>query len=145
MMKKKTAEKKVDSFKRRPRKRKLNGAWLAVLRGLLASIASCVILVAAFALLLTVWRPQDNVITTINQMIKFASILLGVYVCVGRGGAKGALRGACIGALYMAIGVSLYALLSQQQLPLTAYAADLGMGVAAGGLFGMILSNLAAK
>ena len=49
---------------------------------------------------------------------------------------------AAVGLLYMALGVALYALLSGQQASATAYLADLGMGVAAGGVVGMILSNL---
>ena len=52
------------------------------------------------------------------------------------------LRGALVGLLYMAVGVGLYALLSGQAAPVTAYLADLAMGVAAGGIVGMILSNL---
>ena len=44
--------------------------------------------------------------------------------------------------LYMAIGVGVYSLLSGQGAPMSAYLADLGMGVAGGGIVGMILSNL---
>ena len=40
-----------------------------------------------------------------------------------------------------ALGVGLYALLSGQQLPLTAYLSDLAMGVAGGGIAGAILSR----
>ena len=68
-----------------------------------------------------------------------------VIAAVGRGGEKGLLRGAAVGLLYMGLGVSLYALLTGQNLPFTSYLGDLGMGLAGGGLTGMILSNLSAK
>ena len=54
---------------------------------------------------------------------------------------SGALRGACVGLLYMALGVVCYCLLMGSRVEMTGYLADLGMGLAAGGLFGMILSG----
>ena len=51
--------------------------------------------------------------------------------------------GACAGekyVLYMALGIACYGLLMGQSPKLAAYLADLGMGLAAGGLFGMILT-----
>ena len=118
------------------------GPLRRIARGVLAAAAVCAVLVAAFAWVLSVWRASEGAVTAINQCIKFVSILAGVYVCVGRGGEKGALHGACVGAAYMAIGIALYGLLSAYPLSASAYAADLGMGIAAGGLFGMVLSNL---
>ena len=75
-------------------------------------------------------------------VLKLASIGAGVYVAVGRGCEGGLLRGALVGLVYMVIGVGMYALLSGQSAPVSAYLADLGMGVAGGGIVGMILSNL---
>lgn len=45
------------------------------------------------------------------------------------------------GADLLALGVGLYALLSGQQLPFTAYLSDLAMGVAGGGIAGDILGR----
>ncbi|MFQ9808125.1 MAG: hypothetical protein ACLR07_17905 [Christensenellales bacterium] len=41
----------------------------------------------------------------------------------------------------MALGIVCYALMMGQSPQLAAYLADLGMGLAAGGLFGMILTT----
>ena len=46
-----------------------------------------------------------------------------------------------VGVLYMALGILCYSLMMGQSPQLTAYLADLGMGLAAGGLFGMILNT----
>lgn len=116
--------------------------WLRMLKGLGASILVTVAGVAIFALLMQWLRPAENVVRIVNQILKLISIGVGVYVCVGRGCEGGLLKGALVGLLYMAIGVGLYALLSGQGAPVSAYLADLGMGVAGGGIIGMILSNL---
>lgn len=116
--------------------------WLRVLKGLGVALLVTVAGVAIFALLMQWLRPAESVVRIINQVLKLISIGAGVYVCVGRGCEGGLLKGALVGLLYMAIGVGIYALLSGQGAPVSAYLADLGMGVAGGGIVGMILSNL---
>ena len=114
-----------------------------MLRGLGVAVLATGVMVLVFSLLMQWLRPSDGVIRVINQVIKLASILLGCWAAIGRGGENGLIRGACIGLLYMGLGVAVYSLLTGQQAPLTAYLADLGMGIAGGGIMGMILSNLA--
>ncbi len=116
--------------------------WLRILKGLGTALLVTVAGVAIFALLMQWLRPAENVVRIVNQVLKLVSIGAGVYVCVGRGCEGGLLKGALVGLLYMAIGVGVYALLSGQGAPVSAYLADLGMGVAGGGIVGMILSNL---
>ena len=116
--------------------------WLRVLKGLGVALLVTVAGVAIFALLMQWLRPAESVVRIINQVLKLISIGAGVYVCVGRGCEGGLLKGALVGLLYMAIGVGVYALLSGHGAPVSAYLADLGMGVAGGGIVGMILSNL---
>lgn len=124
------------------KKRAQNGknAMFAVLRGVLVAAAITVIGVAVFALILNWWNASDRAITAINQVVKFVSILAGVTTAMRAGESGGAMRGACVGLLYMALGIVCYALMMGQSPRLTAYLADLGMGLAAGGLFGMILT-----
>ena len=122
-------------------KRKNNTA-LRLLKGLLTAVGVTIAGVAVFALLMQWLRPAESVVRIINQVLKLASIGAGVYVAVGRGCEGGLLRGALVGLVYMVIGVGMYALLSGQSAPVCAYLADLGMGVAGGGIVGMILSNL---
>ena len=83
----------------------------------------------------------ERAITAINQVVKFVSILAGVTTAMHAGESGGAMRGACVGLLYMALGIVCYALMMGQSPQLAAYLADLGMGLAAGGLFGMILTT----
>lgn len=119
--------------------------WVGLVKGLGAAIVVTVVGVAVFALLMQWVKPSDGVIRAFNQVLKLLSIAVGVWVAVGRGGDGGLLRGAAVGLLYMAAGVATYAILTGQAAPVTAYLADLGMGVAGGGIVGMILANISPK
>jgi len=135
----------MDSFRRSMRRSVRRGkgknALGAVLRGVLIGASITVIGVAIFALILNWWDASDRAITAINQVVKFVSILAGVVSAMGGEGQGGVLRGICVGLLYMALGIVCYCLLMGQQPQLSGYLADLGMGVASGGLFAMILSS----
>ncbi len=116
--------------------------WKRFLRGLLVAVGVTLLGILLFALLMQWLRPSDAVIRVVNQLVKLVAILMGVWAFVGRGGEQALMRGALLGLVYMGIGVCLYALLSGQQLPITAYLADLAMGVAGGGIAGAVLGNL---
>ena len=116
-----------------------------LLRGLGVSILTTLVGVALFSLLMQWVKPSDGAIRVFNQVLKLLSIALGVWSAVGRGGEKGLLRGAAVGLGYMGLGVALYAILSGQQAAFSSYLADLAMGIAGGGIVGMILSNISAK
>lgn len=127
---------------RRRAGRRRQTVWSQLLRGLLSAVGVTVACILVFALFMQWLRPSDTVIRVVNQLIKLAAIFAGAYVTVGRGGDKGMLLGAALGFAYMLLGVALYALLSGQQLPLTAYLSDVAMGIAGGGIAGAIISGM---
>lgn len=137
-------ERGMDSFRRsmrRSARRAKSGSPLfAVFKGVLVAACVTVLSVALFALALNWWNASDRTVTAINQVVKFVSILAGVASATGVGEGVNPLRGAAVGLLYMALGIVCYCLLMGQDVQLTGYLADLGMGLAAGGLFGMILT-----
>ncbi|MBE5779032.1 MAG: TIGR04086 family membrane protein [Clostridiales bacterium] len=127
---------------RRRSRRRQHTAAANVFRGLFTAIGVTLVCVLIFALLMQWLKPSDGVIRVINQLIKLASIFTGVYVAVGRGGEKGMLYGALVGLIYMLLGVVLYALLSGQKLPFTAYLSDIAMGIAGGGIAGAVIGGM---
>ena len=135
----------MDSFRRSVRRSvrrgKGKGALSQVIRGVLVGASLTVIAIAVFALALNWWDASDRAVTAINQVVKFVSILAGVVSALGGEMQGGVLRGVCVGFLYMALGILCYCLLMGQSPQFSAYLADLGMGVASGGLFGMILTS----
>ena len=137
-------ERGMDSFRRTMRRgfRKTRGKspLLSVFKGVLVAASVTVLGVAVFALILNWWNASDRAITAINQVVKFVSILAGVTSAMGVGESVSPLRGAVVGFIYLALGIVCYCLLIGQNVQLGGYLADLGMGLAAGGLFGMILT-----
>ena len=135
----------VGSFRRSVRRsvRRGNGKGMlgAVIKGVLVSASITVIAVVLFALILNWWDASDRAITAINQVVKFVSILAGVVTALGGDAQGGITRGICVGLLYMALGIVCYCLLMGRNPEFSGYLADLGMGIASGGLFGMILSR----
>lgn len=125
----------------RRRSRRRSSTPKQLLGGLLVSILVTLACVLLFALLMQWLRPDDTVIRVVNQIIKLGAIFVGVWTLVRRGIDNGLLWGAVLGLCYMAIGVGLYALLSGQQLPFTAYLSDIAMGVAGGGIAGALLKR----
>lgn len=127
---------------RRRSRRHSQNFWVQLLRGLLCAAAVTLVCVLVFALLMQWLKPSDGAIRIVNQLIKLFAIFAGVRVMLGRSREGGLMRGALLGICYMAAGVALYALLSGQQLPFTAYLSDIAMGVAGGGICGAILSGM---
>ena len=127
------------------REKRQRGMGVQLLKGLGAAVLVTLAGVAVFALLMQWIRPSDGAVRVFNQVLKLLAVGAGVWTAVGRGSEGGLVTGAVIGLAYMAVGVAAYALLSGQHAPLSSYLADLGMGIASGGIVGMILSNFFAK
>ncbi|MDD5897844.1 MAG: TIGR04086 family membrane protein [Clostridia bacterium] len=128
--------------RKRSRRYRQKNLWAQLLRGLLVAIGATLVCVLVFALLMQWLKPSDSAIRIVNQLIKLASIFIGVKVMLGRTCEKGLLYGALLGVCYMALGVGLFAILSGQQLPWTAYLSDIAMGVAGGGICGAIVGGI---
>ncbi len=122
--------------------RRAAGKSTALWRGLLLSVAATVAAVIVFAVIIGFTDVSDGIISIVNQVIKVGAIFLGVQAIVLRDDPSGIRRGALLGLIYMGIGVLLYALLSQQKISWLGYLTDVLMGVAAGGLSGMLLGSL---
>ena len=116
----------------------MQGSTGRFVKGLLLSIGVTAALVVVFALIVGLTNASDGVIRTGNQLIKVISVLLGVWAAVDRGDAQGALRGALLGLVYMALGVLVSALGTGMHLTLSAWAMDVLIGVSIGGLMGLL-------
>lgn len=133
------AQQAVRKFRRGP------GKPAAFWRGLAVSVLATAAAVIVFALIISFTDVSDGIIRVVNQLIKAAAVFLGVRVIVPRGDENGVRRGALLGLVYMGLGVLVYALLTQQKISWMGYVIDVLMGVAAGGLSGMLLGSLRGK
>lgn len=114
-----------------------------ILRGVLTAVGVTLAAVVVFAVVIGLTELSDPVIRILNQVIKVGAIFLGVRAGVEKGSDQAILHGVLIGLLYMGLGVVLYALIAGQQLTLLSYLLDVLMGVAAGGLSGMLVGSSA--
>lgn len=113
-----------------------------VLRGVLVAVGVTLAAVVVFAVVIGLTELSDAVIRILNQVIKVGAIFLGVRAGVPKGSENAIWKGALIGLLYMGVGVVVYALIAGQQLTLLSYLLDVLMGVAAGGLSGMLVGSM---
>lgn len=127
------------------RMRRSTGKQTAFWRGLAVAVLTTAVAVIVFALIISFVDMSDGVIQIVNQLIKAAAVFLGVKTIVPRGDENGIRRGALLGLAYMGLGVLVYALLTQQKISWTGYLIDVLMGVAAGGLSGMLLGSMRAR
>lgn len=131
--------------KSRIRRNRRAGVLSAVLRGVVFAAAVTVVFVLLFALIISWTDMSDTAVRIINQIVKLGAVAAGVCFAVRRGKEAALRRGALIGLIYMALGVGLYAIFSASQLTVVQYLTDLFMGVAIGGLTGMIVGSMKEK
>lgn len=124
------------------RARRASGRNQSLGRGVCIAVAATAAAVVLFALVIGLTNPTDGVIRIVNQLIKLLAIFIGVKAIVPLGSENGIRKGAALGLIYMGVGVLIYALLSQQKLTVLGYAIDVLMGLAVGGLSGMLFSGM---
>ena len=117
----------------------------SVLRGVLTALIVTLLGVVVLALIIRWTTPSDTVVSILNQALKLLAIAGGCWLCLRKQADGALLKGALIGFIYMLLGVMAYAMLSGLPIQLNSYLADLGMGVAAGGLCGMIFPGMSKK
>lgn len=117
---------------------------LSILQGLLIAAAVTLTGMLLIALLTVFTRISDRLLTTLNQLLKIISILIGVRGAVGRGGSRGFITGAVVALLYMILGYALYVSLGGVR-SVTLMLGEMLMGSAVGAFTGAILANMRPK
>lgn len=128
---------------RKMKRKQGKASWLW--KGTAVSVGATVVLVIVFAVIIGLTDMEDSLIRIINQGIKVLAVFLGVYAAVEKGSDSAIRRGIVIGLVYMGVGLLLYALLSGQPMTVLSYLMDVLMGVAAGGLSGMMIGSMQSK
>lgn len=120
----------------------LRSAPLALLRGVLFAAVLSAALILLFALFVLLFDLEIGIVTSVNQIIKVLSILFGTLVAAKGNALRGYAAGLAVGGAYMALGIALYCAFSGELLPVAAMAGDLGLGLAAGFLSGLLAESL---
>ena len=115
---------------------------LAIGKGLLLASVVTVIGMVALAALVIFAPISDGVLLAANQVLKVASVFLGVRSAVGVGGHRGFALGASVGLCYMVLGYGLYCLLDHGLASPYVIAGEFLMGAVIGAVSGSLIANL---
>ena len=88
---------------------------------------------------------SDTLIRVLDQALKLCAVALGTFAAVGRGGQRGLVTGAGLGAGYAVIGYVLYVLLGGNGFDIVELMGEITICVAAGAVMGAICANLSPK
>ncbi len=114
----------------------------ALIRGVLAAIAFTLAGMLLLATAIVFIGMSDGAIRVLNQVLKTLAVIAGTYIGVGRGGERGLMTGAGIGAIYAILGYVMYTLLGENDFRLTEILGELLISVAAGAASGTVFANL---
>lgn len=114
----------------------------ALAKGVLTAILITLVGMLAMAAAVVFIGMSDGLIRILNQVLKILAAALGVYIAVGRGGERGLLTGAGIGAIYATLGYCMYILLGNYEFGITEFGGELTICVAAGALAGAVSANM---
>lgn len=122
--------------------RRRGQAARALVRGVLAAAAITLIGMLILSAAIIFIGMSDTLLKVLNQILKIASVALGAYLGVGRGGERGLVTGAAIGAVYAVVGYLLYALLGDNSFRVAELLGELLIAIAVGATAGAVLANL---
>ncbi len=104
-MKMKAKVRSVDSSKPK------NKLLLSVLKGSLVSLCFSLVGILIFAFILKFTNISDSVINPVNQVIKAASVLLGVFIGLKKEKEMGLVSGLLIGLIYTVVAFLVFSIL----------------------------------
>ena len=121
----------------------------SILKSLVLGLAGSILLTLLCMLLLAVTlvllRIPDTLLTTLNQIIKIAAVILGVCIAVPRGGEKGLVTGTVLALFYSVTGYLLFILLGGGSFSIRCLLGEIMMAWAAGAATGTVRANLPGR
>lgn len=114
----------------------------ALAKGLIIAVAVTLAGMLAMAAAVIFMGMSDTLIRVLNQVLKVLAAALGTYLAVKRGGERGFMTGAGVGALYSVAGYVLYTLLGDNVFYLTEMMGEMLICMAAGAVTGAVCANM---
>ena len=123
-------------------KRRRLSILASFLKGLAAAVIFTLVCMLLMAAAVVFFGLSDNLIRALNQLTKIFAAAAGTYIAVGRGGERGFVTGAGVGAVYAAAGYILYILLGGGGFDIVEFLGELTICTASGALTGAVCANL---
>ena len=120
-----------------------------IARSLLAGFLAAVLVTIAAMLMLAaalICLPiSDNLLTVLNQLIKYGAVFLGACIAVHRGGERGLATGTALAIAYSAVGYALYVALGGGGFAVGNMLGEMLLGSAVGAVTGAVRANMKPK
>ena len=123
-------------------KSRRKSAAMGLIRGIIAAIGITLIGMVILAGMVIFTGMGDSLIRILNQVLKALAVITGAYLAVGRGGERGLLTGAGIGAAYAVMGYAAYMLLGGGEFSIVELLGEMLIAVAAGSASGAVFANM---
>ena len=124
----------------------MKGKRASVIKSIAAGLISAILITLAGMLLLAgvmmAVSVGDRWLMMINQLLKIASVILGVCMAVPRGGLRGLATGTAVALLYACIGYGMYAALGGSGFTIGGMLGEMLICAAAGAVTGTIRANM---
>lgn len=118
---------------------------MRLLKGFLVSVGVTLLGMLMLAAIIIWLGMSDALLKILNQAVKVIAVTLGALACVGRGGSRGLVSGAALGAIYAVAGYCAYSLLGGGAFSILGLLGEMLICVAAGAAAGAIFANLRAR
>lgn len=123
------------------KKRRL-GAAAALAKGLVVAVLITLLGMLLMAAAVIFTGMGDGAIRILNQLLKISAVFIGTFLAVGRGGERGLVTGAGLGAVYAAAGYVLCVCLGGYAFDIVALMGEMTVCTAAGAVTGVICANM---
>ena len=114
----------------------------SIIKGTMVALCISLLLVLVFAFLLKFTNIPDSAINPVNQVIKGASILAGVFIGLKKSKELGLVSGLLIGFIYTILAFLVFSILSGHFVFDTTLLTDIVFGAVIGAICGIISVNI---
>lgn len=123
-------------------KKRRTGILFSLLKGLFIAILATIAGMLIMAAIVMFIGMSDGAIRVTNQVLKIFAAALGTFIAVGRGGERGLVTGACLGAVYAVAGYVLYSCLGGAVFSAVELMGEMTICAASGAVMGVVCANM---
>lgn len=116
--------------------------FVSLLSAVLVSVASTLIMILLFALIIRYFNVSDNFIFPINQVIKCVSLLLGIMIMLQKNNSKGFVKGILLALTYFILSNVVFSILQGGFTFRISNLYDMLLTTLIGGIIGIITVNI---
>lgn len=116
--------------------------FVSLLSAVLVSVASTLIMILLFALIIRFFNVSDGLIFPVNQFIKCLSLLFGIIIMLQKNNSKGFIKGIILALTYFILSNIVFSILQGGFSFQISNLYDMLLTMLIGGIIGIIIVNI---